>query len=222
VADKRKVIAGLLEENGFAPEETLFIGDMPHDVETAKAGGVYSCAVLTGYCKLEQLRASNPDLIVEHLGELRDLLAHNDLCLEPGNKRQGLPVVTVGALIINGASQVLMVRTHKWSDLWGIPGGKIKWGEGSITALRREILEETGLEITGIEFVLVQDCIRSPEFYRDAHFVLLNYTARCVGDTAVKLNDEARDCEWVTLAKALEMKINQPTRVLLEAVKGRI
>jgi len=48
-----------------------------------------------------------------------------------------------------------MVRTHKWSNLWGIPGGKIKWGEDSITALRREILEETGLAITDIQFVLV-------------------------------------------------------------------
>ena len=67
--------------------------------------------------------------------------------------------------------------------------------------------------------MIVQDCIHSPEFYRDAHFVLLNYTARCVGEPKVKLNDEARDFEWVTVEKALGMKINQPTRVLLEAVK---
>jgi len=33
------------------------------------------------------------------------------------------------------------------SNLWGIPGGKIKWGELSEDALRREIKEETDLEI---------------------------------------------------------------------------
>ncbi len=44
---------------------------MEHDIETAKHGGVHSCAVLTGYNTLEQLRAAKPDLIVEHLGELR-------------------------------------------------------------------------------------------------------------------------------------------------------
>ena len=55
----------------------------------------------------------------------------------------------MGALIFNAAGEVLMVRTHKWSNLWGIPGGKIKWGEPSEDALRREIKEETDLEIDG-------------------------------------------------------------------------
>jgi ADP-ribose pyrophosphatase YjhB (NUDIX family) len=87
-----------------------------------------------------------------------------------------------------------------------------------VDALRRELKEETDLAITDIQFVLVQDCIHSKEFYRDAHFVLLNYTCRCVGEPAVKLNDEAREFRWVTLAQALEMPLNQPTRKLLNAV----
>ena len=68
---------------------------------------------------------------------------------------------TVGALIFNARGEVLMIRTHKWSGLWGIPGGKIKWGETSEAALRREIKEETNLKVTDIKFVLVQDCIHS-------------------------------------------------------------
>jgi ADP-ribose pyrophosphatase YjhB (NUDIX family) len=111
-----------------------------------------------------------------------------------------------------------MVRTHKWSNLWGIPGGKVKWGEPSVEALRREVLEETGLAVTDIEFVLVQDCIHSKEFYRDAHFVLLNYTCRCAGEPAVKLNDEAREYRWITIAEAFDLPLNQPTRKLLLAV----
>lgn len=219
VMDKRKKIHALLEENVLKPDETLFIGDMEHDIETARHGGIHSCAVLTGYNSLEQLRASAPDLIVEHLRELREILKASQLQLRPESKNQGLaPVVTVGALIFNAAGHVLLVRTHKWSNLWGIPGGKIKWGEDSISALRREIQEETNLEIDDVRFVLAQDCIHSPEFYRDAHFVLLNYTARCAGKPEVKLNDEAREFEWVSLEKALAMAINRPTRVLLEAV----
>ena len=116
-------------------------------------GGVHSCAVLTGYNTLEQLRAAKPDLIVEHLGELRRVLEQNDL--QPANReREKLsehrpPLATVGALIFNAEGEVLMIRTHKWSNKWGIPGGKIKWGETSEAALRREIKEETGLKVHG-------------------------------------------------------------------------
>jgi phosphoglycolate phosphatase len=223
VWDKREKIHEILEENGLDADETLFIGDMQHDIETAKHGGIHSCAVLTGYNTLQQLRKAEPDLIVEHLRELRDILEENDLHLRPqikGFEDAHPPIVTVGGLIFNGEGEVLMIRTHKWSELWGIPGGKIKWGEASVDALRREILEETGLDIHDIQFVLVQDCIHSKEFYRDAHFVLLNYTCRCDGKPNVKLNDEAREFRWVPPADALEMAINQPTRVLLVAVIG--
>jgi ADP-ribose pyrophosphatase YjhB (NUDIX family) len=102
--------------------------------------------------------------------------------------------------------------------LWGIPGGKIKWGEPAVTALRREIKEETDLAITDIRFVLVQDCIHSKEFYRDVHFVLLNYVCRCAANPAVKLNDEAREFRWLPPEAALNLELNQPTRILLKAV----
>ena len=75
VRDKRQKIHEVLEENELEPGATLFVGDMQHDIETAKHGGIHSCAVLTGYNTLEQLRAAGPDLIVEHLGELQQILA---------------------------------------------------------------------------------------------------------------------------------------------------
>jgi phosphoglycolate phosphatase len=229
VRDKRKRIHAILKQHKLRPGETLFIGDMQHDIETARHGGIHSCAVLTGYNNLAQLRAAKPDLIVEHLRELRDILERCHLNItkaaqlrNPDFHNAGcLPTPTVGGLIFNDADQVLMILTHKWSNLWGIPGGKIKWGETSEAALCRELKEETNLDITDIRFVLVQDCIHSPEFYYDAHFVLLNYTCRAGGKLRVKLNDEGREFRWVTVAEALAMPLNQPTRILLEAVNGK-
>ncbi|MFO1478019.1 MAG: NUDIX domain-containing protein [Verrucomicrobiota bacterium] len=219
VRDKRHQIHDLIAAHGLDPAETLFIGDMQHDIETARHGGVRSCAVLTGYNTLSQLRAAAPDLIVEHLGELRALLERSGMDLPaPGAGTPAAPIPTVGGLIFDDRGRVLMLRTHKWSDLWGIPGGKIKWGESSIDALRRELLEETGLEIDDLRFVLVQDCIHSKEFYRDAHFILLNYTCRCAGTPRVVLNSEAREFRWVSLAEACELPLNHPTRVLVNAV----
>jgi phosphoglycolate phosphatase-like HAD superfamily hydrolase/ADP-ribose pyrophosphatase YjhB (NUDIX family) len=220
VWDKRKKIHEILAENHLQPEDTLFIGDMEHDIETAKHGGIHSCAVLTGYNTLEQLRAAQPDLIVEHLSELRGVLERNDFHLKPAAEHnEAFPLATVGALIFNSKNEALMIRTHKWSDKWGIPGGKIKFGEASEAALRREIMEETGLKISDIKFILVQDCIHSKEFYRDAHFVLLNYTCRCAAkNPLVKLNDEGREFRWVKLVEAKKLKLNKPTKILIDAV----
>jgi ADP-ribose pyrophosphatase YjhB (NUDIX family) len=154
---------------------------------------------------------------------LRDILERTGFDL--GRRRPGAegdasahPICTVGALIFNADNQVLMIRTQKWSNLWGIPGGKIKSGEPSVEALRREIKEETGLDVGEIMFVMAQDCIRSREFYREAHFVLLNYTCRVEGRPAVKLNEEAQAFRWTAPAEALAMPLNQPTRALLERV----
>ena len=222
VWDKVEKIHGLLAENQIKPDETLFIGDMAHDIATARHGRVHSCAVLTGYNTLPQLREAKPDMIVEHLGELRERLLHYQFELTAAdklNEEKRPPLSTVGALIFNQQDEMLLIRTHKWSNLWGIPGGKIKWGETSEAALRREIMEETGLKITDIQFVLVQDCIHSPEFYHDAHFVLLNYTCRCVAKSPkVVLNDEGREFRWLDFAGAKKMPLNTPTKILLEAV----
>lgn len=224
VRDKREKIAEILHDNQLHPEETLFVGDMEHDIETAKHGGIHSCAVLTGYNTLDQLRRAEPDLIVEHLGELQNVLEENELHLHLPSKefveRHG-PIATVGALIFNQRDEVLMVRTHKWSNLWGIPGGKIKWGEASRAALEREIREETGLDVTDVHFELVQDCIHSKEFYREAHFVLLNYTCRVSADAKVTINEEAQEFLWVTIPQAQAMELNHPTRVLLDHVVAR-
>lgn len=74
VWDKKARISELISKHELAPGETLFIGDMVHDIETAHHGKLRSCAVLTGYTLLEDLRRSEPDLIVEDLRVLQGLL----------------------------------------------------------------------------------------------------------------------------------------------------
>jgi ADP-ribose pyrophosphatase YjhB (NUDIX family) len=139
---------------------------------------------------------------------------------EAGQGGAAAPIITVGAAIFHPTTgDVLMFRTHKWSGLWGIPGGKVRLGERCIDALRRELKEETNLDVSDIAFVLVQDCIGSKEFYRDAHFVLLNYRCRALEPIDVQLNEEAQEFRWLPLGKALELELNTPTKILLEALK---
>lgn len=76
IADKTRTIHEILRENRLPPEETVFVGDMEHDIAAGKAGGVRTCAVLTGYNHFDTLRAAQPDWICAHLGELQERLAH--------------------------------------------------------------------------------------------------------------------------------------------------
>lgn len=75
VEDKTAKIHHIIEDNRLAAGHTMFVGDMEHDIEAGKAGGVHTCAVLSGYNHEETLRAMNPDIVCAHLGELRALLS---------------------------------------------------------------------------------------------------------------------------------------------------
>ena len=74
VLDKREQIHQIIKLHDLDPEKTVFLGDMCHDIETAKHGGVASIALLTGYQNFDQLSQVNPDLLVDDLSAVHKLL----------------------------------------------------------------------------------------------------------------------------------------------------
>lgn len=75
IMDKREKIREILATHNLAPEETMFVGDMVHDIETARHGGVLDVAVLTGFDTLEKLTPARPSVIVDNLSVLQRLLS---------------------------------------------------------------------------------------------------------------------------------------------------
>lgn len=209
VHDKREGILDLLARRGLAPDETAMIGDMVHDVEAARAAGVHAIALLSGYDGPARLAAAGPDLIAPHIGALAGLL------LPPRPASPEHPVATVGALIHDEAGRLLLLRSAKWSNKWGIPGGKIRRGEAMEEALRREIREETGLELADLRFLQAMDCVDPAEFVHPAHFILLAWSGRAVGPAEVRLNEEAEAREWVEGEAAENLDLNVPSRLLV-------
>lgn len=125
------------------------------------------------------------------------------------------PLATVGALVVGPSRRVLIIKTHKWRSQWGVPGGKIEYGETMTRALKREFLEETGLTLTEIYQGPLQEAVQSPEFYERAHFILLNFIALTEHEE-VRLNEEAEAYTWVSPERALTYDLNTPTRTLVE------
>ncbi|MEJ6578892.1 MAG: HAD family hydrolase [Akkermansiaceae bacterium] len=74
VIDKRHRIGDILSDHGLELAKTAFVGDMVHDIETARHGGVDSIAVATGYDPVARLTGTDPSHIFDHLGDFRDWL----------------------------------------------------------------------------------------------------------------------------------------------------
>jgi phosphoglycolate phosphatase len=64
------VILASLDVFGVKPQDCLFIGDSPTDMEAGRRAGVKTCAVLWGYGQREQMARWEPDYWVERPNEL--------------------------------------------------------------------------------------------------------------------------------------------------------
>lgn len=74
---------------------------------------------------------------------------------------------------------------------WEIGGGRINPSTPLLENLKREVMEETGLEITGEpKLIAAQDIIRPHK-----HIVRLTYTGQADGE--VKISDEHTEYKWV-------------------------
>lgn len=139
----------------------------------------------------------------------------NQTSPSPVSVQKQFPLTTVGALVTNSKEEVLIVKTTKWRGSWGVPGGKVDWGESLETALLREFREEVGLELTQVSFALLQEAILDPQFIQPRHFIMVNYYAFSEGETIIP-NEEIEEWAWVKPQEAMNYPLNSYTQILVE------
>jgi nucleoside triphosphatase len=133
----------------------------------------------------------------------------------PTNKKtQTFPEPIVGAIILNHRDEVLLLKSHKWSDMYSIPGGHIELGETVLEALMRETKEETGLDIADAHFVGIQESINDGLYFQPSHFIFIDFVCRA-SEAKVTLDDEAQDYVWIGIRDALELPLVSNTRQAL-------
>jgi len=128
---------------------------------------------------------------------------------------QKFPEPTCGALIFNQEGKIFMMKSHKWKNKYVIPGGHVELGEKIEDALKREIKEETGLEIFNIVSIGFQEFIYSAGFWKKKHFILFDFACK-TNSTKVRLNSEGQDFVWVTIQEALNLPVEPYT---IKAIK---
>jgi len=110
-----------------------------------------------------------------------------------------LPLVGVGAIIIEGDRVLLVKRAHPpIQGQWSIPGGVLEVGELVREAAVREAREETGLIVeTGVLLGVYDRILRDLEKRVQYHYVLIDFLCRRVGGELLAASD-ATEVQWLT------------------------
>ncbi len=102
----------------------------------------------------------------------------------------------------DGAILLVLRGKNPYINHWTLPGGTVSWGEPLVEALRREVMEETGLE------VIVKELAGHLEFISDDgshHYVILDYLVEVVGG-GLRAGDDVTDARWIPLTEVARLQ----------------
>lgn len=136
------------------------------------------------------------------------------------------PLVGVGAIVL-GDDKVLLVRRGREPSkgLWSIPGGLVELGEGVRDAVKREVMEETGLDVDLGELFDVVDAVHRDQAGKvQFHYVIVDFLAESKGSKDVKPvpGTDVDDARWIPIGGLARLDMTKSARTVIEkALRGR-
>ena len=127
------------------------------------------------------------------------------------------PLVGVGALIFD-RGRILMAQRGKepLKGWWSLPGGALECGEKLADGVRREVREETGLEIEPRRvFEIFERIMRDASGRPEYHYVLIDYLCEITGGTLCP-GDDVSHVQWMERGALSGMQITEGTLGVIE------
>lgn len=127
------------------------------------------------------------------------------------------PLVGVGAILFR-RGRILMARRGKapLKGWWSLPGGAVELGESLEDAVRREVLEETGLEVEPVRlFEVFERIMRDADGAPEYHYVLIDYVCKVTGGTLFP-GDDVCAVDWVRRRDLASLPITEGTLAVIE------
>ena len=171
---------------------------------------------------VQRWMGANPETVAQIQAEARFVKAYQKR-LAQAEKVLGYPIAvnTVDAVVLH-SNHVLMVerRAFPGKGLWALPGGHIDQGESALMAVKRELLEETGLK-TPVAALTKRQVFDHPErsekgWVRTEAFVF--ELAPSAALPLVKAGSDAANARWVPVKRLVANSIFEDHFDILQAL----
>ena len=134
-------------------------------------------------------------------------------------------MIGVGAVIEDRVGRILLVKHRPerygfWQGKWICPGGELELGETIEEGIRREVKEETQLEIDLVAPLPPFDRIVRSGDKASLHVIYIDYLARVAGGN-LEVGSDVGEAMWVKKERISQIweELHQDTRRLLQIAK---
>ncbi len=129
---------------------------------------------------------------------------------------------SVGVFVFNSENKALFFERTIYPFAFTIPAGHLDTGEIAEMAVKRELMEETGIKSDNVKFFSEEDvigdkCRRGSDNHR-WHL----YVTKIKNTASIKINDEGIKPVWLTLNEALKKELVFPVRYFIEKYGERL
>jgi 8-oxo-dGTP diphosphatase len=133
------------------------------------------------------------------------------------------PYLAVSAAILRDGKVLVVRRARKPAlNLYTLPGGAVETGETLVEAVKREVREETQLDIEPVALAGHREAIvRDAQGRVERHFVILCFASRWVAGEP-KLNEELDDARWLDPVEMTGLKTTEGLAEIVAAAVERL